>query len=165
MTYQIRPALKSDVETMLSLIHGLAIYEKEPDAVKTTTEDLLRDGFGEQPMFHCLIAEDQQGQAHGFALYFFNWSTWEGRPGLYLEDLFVKEASRGHGIGLLLFKKLAQIAVERNCRRFEWSVLDWNQPARDFYHNFGARHKEGWLPYRLEGDALQKFGQLSQDDD
>ena len=152
----LREATAEDVHEILRLIRALAVYEKEPDAVKTTTEDLLRDGFGETPYFHCLPAEEG-GRAKGFALYFFNWSTWEGRPSLYLEDLFVEPQARGTGLGLMLLKELAKIAVQRNCRRFEWSVLDWNQLARDFYHKIGARHMEGWLPYRLEGDALTHF--------
>ena len=153
----IRKMTSEDCPAVLTLIQELAIYEKEPDAVKTTHEDLLRDGFGDTPYFSGLICEDQ-GEVKGFALYFFTWSTWEGRPSLYLEDLFVPESERGKGYGFGLFKKLAEIAVAKNCQRYEWSVLDWNEPARDFYHSMGARHMEGWLPYRLEGAALKKMG-------
>jgi len=151
----IRKANTQDVPTLLKLIHELAIYEREPDAVKTTEDDLLRDGFGDNPLFQCLVGEID-GKVEGLALYFFTWSTWEGRPTLYLEDLFVRESTRGKGLGLTLFKNLAKIAVEKKCQRFEWSVLDWNEPARSFYHQLGANHKEGWLPYRLEGEPLQK---------
>ncbi|MEO0334863.1 MAG: GNAT family N-acetyltransferase [Pseudomonadota bacterium] len=151
----IRPATKEDVNEILRLIHRLADYEKEPEAVKTKTEDLIRDGFSsDNPYFKCLMAE-HEGQVRGFALYFFTWSTWEGRPSLYLEDLFVEPEARGSGLGQSLLQALAKIALEQNCRRFEWSVLDWNMLARDFYHNLGAKHMEGWLPYRLEGDALR----------
>ena len=152
----IRTATKEDVGDILQLIHELAIYEKEPDAVKTTEEDLLRDGFGEKPLFECLIAE-VDGKTEGIALHFYIWSTWEGRPTLYLEDLFVRETMRGKGLGLALLKALAKKAVEKNCKRFEWEVLDWNTPSREFYHAIGAYHMDGWLPYRLDGDKLLDF--------
>lgn len=158
----VREATKQDAREILRLIQGLADYEREPDAVKTTEEDLLRDGFGENPFFHCLIAEDNDGQVRGFALYFFTWSTWTGRPSLYLEDLFVEPKARGQNLGYSLLKHLARIAVEKKCKRFEWSVLDWNQLARDFYHQIGAHHKEGWLPYRLEGQALDALAEMNQ---
>lgn len=149
----IRPSTKKDVPLILQLIHDLAVYEREPDAVKASEADLLRDGFGENPTFQCLMG-DIDGHVQGFALYFFTWSTWEGRPTLYLEDLFVRPEARGAGLGFQLFQSLATIAVEKNCARFEWAVLDWNQLARDFYHRLGAQHKQGWLPYRIEGAAL-----------
>lgn len=151
-----RTATPNDIPHILQLIHDLAIYEKEPEAVITTEQDLLRDGFGESPVFRTLMGE-VDGHVQGFALYFFTWSTWEGRPTLYLEDLFVRPEARGAGLGFRLFQTLAQVAVEKNCARFEWSVLDWNQLARDFYHRLGARHMQGWLPYRLEGDALNNL--------
>jgi len=155
MSYVIRKAEISDCENLLGLIKELAIYEKEPDAVKTTVQDLKRDGFGsEAPRFQSLVVEDEGGGLVGFALYFFTWSTWEGRSTLYLEDLFVDPAQRGRGMGGALFKRLARIAMDQSCLRFEWSVLDWNNLARDFYHRLGAKHKEGWLPYRLEGQPL-----------
>ncbi|NQZ02044.1 MAG: GNAT family N-acetyltransferase [Bdellovibrionales bacterium] len=154
----IREATKEDIPEILRLIQLLAEYEKEPDAVKTTAEDLLRDGFSDKPYFNCLMAE-HEGVVRGFALYFYNWSTWEGRPSLYLEDLFVEPEARGSGLGLELLKTLAGIAVEKNCKRFEWSVLDWNQLARDFYHKLGAKHMEGWLPYRMEGEALKRLAE------
>lgn len=149
----LRAATKNDIPAILELIHELAIYEKEPDAVKTTAEDLLRDGFGDRPLFECQVAE-LEGAIEGFALYFYTWSTWQGRPSLYLEDLFVRDSTRGHGLGKALLMKLAQIAVEKKCQRFEWSVLDWNDLARNFYHSLGAQHMKGWLPYRVDGQAL-----------
>lgn len=153
----IRKAKLEDAPEILKLVNDLALYEKEPEAVKLTIEDLKRDGFGENPYFHCLIGE-LNGKIEGFSLYFFTWSTWEGCPSLYLEDLYVRETVRGSGLGGRLFKELAKIAVDKGCARFEWSVLDWNKLARDFYHNLGAKHKEGWLPYRLEGEALKTLG-------
>ncbi len=156
----IRPGQKSDVPEILKLIHELAHFEKEPEAVKTTEEDLLRDGFSSTPFFHTLILEEE-GEVQGMALYFFNWSTWEGRPSLYLEDLYVKDSARGKGFGRSLLIKLAQIAVEKNCARFEWEVLDWNQKARDFYHQLGAEYMEGWLPYRVEGEKLIALSERS----
>ncbi|MEM7647111.1 MAG: GNAT family N-acetyltransferase [Pseudomonadota bacterium] len=152
----IRKATKDDVSDILGLIKELAIYEKEPNAVKTTEEDLLRDGFGENPYFQCLVAETN-GQVKAMALYFFCWSTWTGRPSMFLEDLYVRESQRGTGLGLGLLKALAKEAVEKNCARFEWEVLDWNKPARDFYHNIGAEHMDGWLVYRLAGEKLTHF--------
>lgn len=159
MTYTIREAVNSDAGSILKLIQGLADYEKEPDAVDCTEEDLIRDGLGNGPFFKAFIAEDHEGLALGFALYFFTWSTWKGRPTLFLEDLFVPPEQRGKGLGLALFKKVAKTAVENNCGRMEWSVLDWNKLARDFYHSLGAFHNEGWLPYRLTGKALDHFAE------
>lgn len=156
----IRHCKKEDLPKVLDLIKELAIYEKEPLAVKTTLSDLERDGFSDQPFFHALVAE-ADNNIEGFALYFFTWSTWEGRPTLYLEDLFVRETSRKQGLGYKLFQELSKIAVEKKCSRFEWAVLDWNTPARDFYHKLGAHHKKGWLPYRLEGEALKNLASNS----
>ena len=149
----VRPATPADVETILGFIKGLAAFEKEPDAVKATLDDLRRDGFGEQPKFEVLIAE-LDGEPVGFALFFPTYSTWEGRPGIYLEDLFVAEHARGQGLGRKLMAALAAIAVARGCRRLELSVLHWN-PTREFYHHLGMAHMQEWLPYRLAGEALQ----------
>lgn len=149
----IRRARPEDAGVILSLIKELAEYEKEPDAVLCTEDDILRDGFGPVPRFTCLLADlDQQTVA--FALYFMKWSTWTGSPCLHLEDLFVKPAFRGHKVGFSLLVELAGIAVAEGCDRFEWDVLDWNTLARDFYEALGAGPKEGWLTYRLEGEAL-----------
>ena len=151
----IRPATPADVETILGFIKGLAAFEKEPDAVKATLDDLRRDGFGKQPKFEVLIAE-LDGEPVGFALFFPTYSTWEGRPGIYLEDLFVTEHARGQGLGRKLMAALAALAVARGCRRLELSVLHWN-PTREFYHHLGMAHMQEWLPYRLAGEALQSL--------
>ncbi len=149
----VRPATPADVETILTFIKGLAAFEREPDAVKTTVDDLRRDGFGEHPKFETLIAE-LDGQPVGFALFFPTYSTWEGRPGIHLEDIFVIEQVRGQGVGRKLMAALAAIAVARDYPRLELSVLHWN-PAREFYHRLGMGHLEEWLPYRLSGEALR----------
>jgi GNAT superfamily N-acetyltransferase len=153
---KIRPAIGDDASTILDLIRALAIYEREPDAVKATEADILRDGFGATPKFRCVIAE-WDGQAAGFAFWFFNYSTWQGRPGLYLEDLFVKPEFRGKGIGKALLLHLAKVASDENCGRFEWSVLDWNTPAIEFYESLGAKLHKEWLRMRVEGEALSKL--------
>ncbi|AZR21402.1 GNAT family N-acetyltransferase [Xanthomonas vasicola] len=153
---QIRSATPDDVPLLHELITALAVYEREPDAVKASLEDLRTSLFGEGATAHALICE-QDGQALGFAVYFFNYSTWLGRNGLYLEDLFVRPQARGKGAGLALLRHLAQLAVQRGCGRFEWSVLDWNQPAIDFYQAVGARPMDGWTVYRLDGERLAAF--------
>ncbi|MCS3747023.1 GNAT superfamily N-acetyltransferase [Xanthomonas arboricola] len=153
---QIRPATPDDVPLLHELITALAVYEREPDAVKATPGDLHASLFGERATAHALICE-QDGQALGFAVYFFNYSTWLGRNGLYLEDLFVRPEARGKGAGLMLLRYLARLAVRRGCGRFEWSVLDWNQPAIDFYQAVGARPMDGWTVYRLDGERLAAF--------
>lgn len=145
--------MAADVPLILELIRGLAIYEREPDAVTATEEDLLRDGFGAEPFFHCLIAE-HDGRAAGFAFYFFNYSTWLGRPGLYLEDLFVQPEFRGLGIGKALLAQVAAIAVEKGCPRLQWEVLDWNTPAVEFYRALGASFLDEWRNVRMTGDAI-----------
>ena len=153
MSLLLRDATSADVPEILALIRELAVYEKEPDAVRTTEADLLRDGFGPEPYFRCVVAE-WQGRVAGFALYFFQYSTWEGRPALYLEDLFVREASRKRGIGKALFQHLARIALDRNCTRFQWECLDWNTPALDFYEQSGAKVLREWLNLRMTSDAI-----------
>ena len=156
----IRPATAADVPLILSFIRELAEYERAPEAAVAKPEDLLRDGFGAQPKFRVVIAEWERRPA-GFALFFYNYSTWQGRPGLYLEDLFVRPEFRGRGIGKALLVHLAQIAVRENCGRFVWAVLDWNQPSIDFYKSLGAVVMKEWLTMRVEGEALQKLAQLS----
>ncbi|SOU04612.1 N-acetyltransferase [Xanthomonas arboricola pv. fragariae] len=153
---QIRAATPDDVALLHELITALAVYEREPDAVKASPQDLRASLFGEGATAHALICE-QAGQALGFAVYFFNYSTWLGRNGLYLEDLFVRPQARGQGAGLALLRHLARLAVQRGCGRFEWSVLDWNQPAIDFYEAAGARPMDGWTVYRLDGERLAAF--------
>jgi len=157
----LRPATPQDVPHILAFIRDLAAYEREPDAVLATEADLLRDGFpadeSKTPRrFHSLIAE-WNGEPAGFALYFYSYSTWEGRTGIYLEDLFVRPEYRGKGIGKALLTKVAAIAVSEGCARFEWSVLDWNQPSIDFYHQMGAVMKPEWLGMRVTGEALHKL--------
>ncbi|MDO7933019.1 GNAT family N-acetyltransferase [Xanthomonas euvesicatoria pv. eucalypti] len=153
---QIRSATPEDVPLLHELITALAVYEREPDAVKAGLEELRASLFGDGATAHALICE-QDGQALGFAVYFFNYSTWLGRNGLYLEDLFVRPEARGKGAGLALLRHLAQLAVQRGCGRFEWSVLDWNQPAIGFYKAVGARPMDGWTVYRLDGERLAAF--------
>jgi len=156
MSTTLRTATAADIPLILRFIRGLAEYEREPNAVLTTEEDLLRDGFDPQPFFHCLIAEHDDRPA-GFALWFFNYSTWEGRPGIWIEDLFVLPELRGHGIGKALLQRLSAIAIEKNCRRLQWSVLDWNQPAIDFYRAMGGEFTDEWRNVRLTGEALQQL--------
>lgn len=156
----IRMAKRDDAALILKMIQGLAEYERAPESAVATEEDLLRDGFGAEPKFHCVIAE-WDGEPVGFALYFFNYSTWKGRPGIYLEDLFVWPEYRGKGIGKALLLHLAQVAVENKCGRYEWQVLDWNTPAIEFYEGLGAKRMKEWLPMRVEGEALKKLAQKS----
>jgi GNAT superfamily N-acetyltransferase len=151
--FAIRLAEPSDVPLILEFIHELATYEREPHAALATETDLLRDGFGERPFFQCLIAE-YDGVPAGFAFYFFNYSTWRGRPGIHLEDLFVRPQFRGKGIGKALLIKVAAVAVTNQCARFQWDVLDWNQPAIHFYHSLGAKFLTEWRIMRVSGDAL-----------
>lgn len=149
----IRAATPADIPAIHRLIVELAIYEKEPDAVKATHTDLDRALFGDRPVAECVLAE-QGGQPVGFALFFTNFSTWTGKPGLYLEDLFVMPAARGSGLGKALLVHLAGLAVSRGYGRFEWSVLDWNTPAIGFYQALGAKPMSEWTVMRVDGDAL-----------
>ena len=155
----IRPATAGDVALIRSLIQELAEYEKQPDAAVVTEADLLRDGFGPEPYFQCVIAE-WQGHPAAFALYFFQYSTWEGRPSLYLEDLFVRPEFRKLGIGRKLLQHLAQVAVTRQCARFQWECLDWNQPSLDFYETLGAKVLREWLNLRMDKSAIHKLASL-----
>jgi GNAT superfamily N-acetyltransferase len=152
----IRPAKPEDVSLIRSLIQELAAYEEQPEAAVVTEADLLRDGFGPEPYFHCLMAEWDE-QPAGFALYFFQYSTWEGRPSLYLEDLFVRPQFRKFGIGRTLLQSLARIAVNRQCARFQWECLNWNQPSLDFYETLGAKVLPEWLNLRMTKDAIEKL--------
>ena len=146
-------ATEGDVPQILSFIKDLAEYERLAHAVVATEEGLRQSLFGERPYAECLIAR-WDGEPAGFALFFHNFSTFLGRPGLYLEDLFVKPAVRSKGVGRALLKRLAQIAIDRRCGRLEWSVLDWNEPAIRFYESIGAQPLEEWTIFRLQGDAL-----------
>ena len=157
MSIDIRPATPDDITHILRFVEELAAFEKAPPgAVKATPERLQDALFGERPVAEALIAE-YGGEPAAFALFFHNFSTWEGRKGLYLEDLYVSEARRGHGIGTALLARLAEIAVERDCARFEWVVLDWNEPAIRVYEHLGARMQPEWRVMRVEGGALKGF--------
>jgi GNAT superfamily N-acetyltransferase len=153
----IRLAIESDVPAILTLIRALATYEREPDAVRIGETELRRDGFGPQPLFECLIAEDE-GEAAGFALYFPIYSTWRG-PSVHLEDLFVQPKHRGRGIGKALLARVASVAVARGCTRMQWDVLDWNTPAIEFYRSRGAVMLEAWRIMRVTGPALARLAQ------
>ena len=154
----IRLATESDVGTIRKLIVGLALYEKEPAATVEVTEDeLRRDGFGARPVFRCLLAE-VDSVAIGFALFFYNYSTWQGRC-IYLEDLYVEESARGTGTGTLLLKTVAAIAHAEGCKRMSWQALDWNTPALDFYKALGANRLDSWVNLRLgEKELTQLLG-------
>lgn len=152
----IRAATAADAPLLHELVTALAVYEREPQAVEASVEDLRASLFGDGATAHALVCE-VRGEAVGFAVYFFNYSTWLGRNGLYLEDLFVRPEHRGHGAGLALLRHLARLAVEQGCGRFEWSVLDWNQPAIEFYRAAGARAMDEWTIYRMQGQALADF--------
>ncbi|GAB3358889.1 GNAT family N-acetyltransferase [Lysobacter tyrosinilyticus] len=150
----LRPATRNDVPLILALIRELAEYEREPDAVQADEAMLAANLFGDAPGAEVVIA-DVDGRPAGFALFFHNFSTWLGRRGLHLEDLFVRPEFRGRGVGHVLMTYLAKLAVERGCGRFEWSVLDWNTPAIDFYRRVGAVGMEEWTVQRLSGDAMR----------
>ncbi|MEA2753760.1 MAG: hypothetical protein QOJ54_49 [Aliidongia sp.] len=150
---QIRDAMPTDIPAILAMIRELAAFEREPDAVVATEADLLRDGWGPNKRFGCRIAE-LDGAISGFALWFYSYSTWEGRAGIYLEDLYVRPTARGHGLGRRLVADLAALAVREGSRRLDLTVLDWN-PARNFYERQGIEQRTEWLPYRLSGAALQ----------
>ena len=154
----VRPAVIADTATILRFVRDLAIYENAEHEVLSTTAHVHKTMFSEGATAHGLICE-QDGQAIGFAVYFFNYSTWQGRNGLYLEDLYVAPDARGVGAGKALLGRLAQIAVERDCGRFEWSVLDWNTPAIAFYDSLGAKPQSEWIRYRMTGDALHALAQ------
>lgn len=152
----IRSAKVNDVGLILQFIRDLAEYEREPQSVTATEADLVRDGFGADPKFRVVIAE-WDGKPAGFALFFYNYSTWQGRPGLYLEDLFVRPEFRGNGIGKTLLVHLARLAVQENCGRFQWQVLDWNTPSIRFYESLGAKVMKEWLTMRVEGEAIKRL--------
>jgi GNAT superfamily N-acetyltransferase len=157
MALTIRFATPHDAELIVDFVRGLAEYEREPEAVEVTPDILREQMESAAPPFECLIAEDEDA-AVGFALFYRNYSTWRGRPGLFLEDLFVPTQHRRHGIGTAILKRLAAIAVERGYGRMEWSVLDWNKPTQDFYRSLGAIPMDQWTIWRLDGDALRSVG-------
>ena len=156
----LRFATADDVGLIFDFIHQLAEYEKKTDEVITDEDQLRQSLFGERRVAEVVIAS-YQGEPAGFALFFHNFSTFLGRPGIYLEDLFVIPKLRGHGIGRILLSYLARLAVERGCGRLEWWVLDWNEPAIRFYERLGAKAMDEWTVYRVTGDALEDLAELS----
>ena len=160
---RIRRATPADAPVIASLVRELADYEKLLDEARATPQDFLREIESPNPVIHVLIAE-WNGEPAGFALYFFNFSTFVGRPGLYLEDLFVRPAQRAHGIGRALLRALARIAQERGCGRMEWAVLDWNEPALRFYKSLGARQMNEWIIHRLTPAEIASLAAESRGD-
>lgn len=157
MTLSIRPATPADLPLIAALIRELAEYERLADAVRFDEAVLGVHLFGEKPMAEVVIGEID-GTAQGFALFFHNFSTFEGKPGIYLEDLFVRPEARGAGLGKALLAHLAALCIERDCARLEWWVLDWNAPAIGFYQALGARPMDEWTVMRVDGDALRRLG-------
>ena len=158
----IRTATSNDIPLILQFIRELAEYEKAPEQAVATPEDLVRHGFSADPKFRALIAEWDSGPA-GFALFFYHFSTWVGRPTLFLEDLFVRPRFRGKGIGKALLLRLAKLAVQEGCGRFEWQVLDWNTPAIEFYESLGAKVMKEWLTMRVSGEELEELASHVED--
>ena len=156
MATTIRPATRADVPQIMTFIRALAAYERASEAVIATEAGLERDGFGPNPFYFCLIAE-YNGRPAGFALSFFNYSTWVGRPGIYIEDLFVEPELRGLGIGKALLRQVAAIAVEKGCQRLQWQVLDWNTPSIEFYRAMGGEFLDEWRNVRVTGEALKQL--------
>jgi GNAT superfamily N-acetyltransferase len=156
MSLIIRPATREDAAILLGFIRELAIYEKAEREVVATVQSIEESIFGPRSVTQALICE-RDGQAIGMAVWFFNYSTWKARNGIYLEDLYVTPSARGSGAGKAMLKRLAQIAIDNGCGRFEWSVLDWNAPAIAVYDAIGAEPQAEWIRYRLYGEALAKF--------
>ena len=155
MSYIIRDAVVEDMPQVLLLIEELAVFENEPDAVEVTVQDLINEGFGENPLFHCFVAEMDQ-ELVGLALVYFRFSTWKGRT-VHLEDLIVRESKRGTGIGTALYTRVMQYGEEKGVKRIEWNVLDWNKPAVDFYVKSGAKILEGWQVVQMDEKGLNTF--------
>ena len=152
----IRPAKIDDTEEILALIYELALYEKAPDEAKATREQIIETFFCDDPKVFCEIVE-VDGSIAGLAIWFLNYSTWQGKHGIYLEDLYVDPKYRGQGHGKALLRKLAQICVERGYKRLQWWVLDWNQSAIDFYKSIGAEPMDQWTVFRVSGSSLEKL--------
>ena len=155
----IRKALKKDMPCVLELIQELAIFEKEPDAVVVTVDDLVRDGFSEQPLFQWFVAE-VENEIIGMALFYYRYSTWKGKT-IHLEDLIVKESKRGTGAGFALYKEIIQQGKAENVRRIEWNVLDWNTPAIDFYEKSGAKVLGDWRVVHMDENGIKNFISLN----
>jgi GNAT superfamily N-acetyltransferase len=156
----IRPAEPRDVPALITMVLELAEYENAPEQAVATEADFTRDLFGESPRVHALVVE-VSGEVVAYAFYFLNYSTWLGRHGIYLEDLYVRPAFRGQGFGKALLIRLAQECVEKGYGRLDWSVLDWNTPSRDFYAALGAEGLTEWVPYRAQGDALANLARMA----
>ncbi|WP_339512988.1 GNAT family N-acetyltransferase [Pseudomonas sp. RL_15y_Pfl2_60] len=156
----VRPATPADMPLILALVAELAVYEKLQDQITSDPQEFANHLFGPRPYAEVLIGE-LDGQANGFALFFHNFSTFLGKPGIYLEDLYVRTETRGSGLGKALLSTLAKLAVSRGCGRLEWSVLDWNEPAIGFYKQLGAYPLEDWTQFRLTGDALQGLAKVT----
>jgi GNAT superfamily N-acetyltransferase len=152
----IRPATINDIDEILAMIYELALYEKAPEEAKATREQIIESFFSEDPKVFCEIVE-VDGSVAGFAIWFLNYSTWQGKHGIYLEDLFVRPQYRGKGFGKALLKRLAAICEERGYGRFQWWVLDWNQPAIDFYKSLGAVAMDEWTVFRVSEQALTQL--------
>ena len=151
----IRKATKNDMPSVLELIQELATFEKEPDAVVVTVDDLVRDGFSENPLFQCFVAE-VDGEIIGMALYYYRYSTWKGKT-IHLEDLIVKENKRGTGAGFALYKEIIKQGKAKNVRRIEWNVLDWNTPAINFYEKSGAKVLGDWRVVQMDDKGIEQF--------
>ena len=151
----IRKATKNDMPSVLELIQELATFEKEPDAVVVTVDDLVRDGFSENPLFQCFVAEEEN-EIVGMALYYYRYSTWKGKT-IHLEDLIVKENKRGTGAGFALYKEIIKEGKAENVRRIEWNVLDWNTPAIDFYEKSGAKVLGDWRVVHMDDKGIEQF--------
>jgi GNAT superfamily N-acetyltransferase len=156
MAFNIRPATPEDAATILGFITELAVFEKAGHEVEATEETIRASIFGEGSVTDAVILE-ADGKPAGFAVWFYNYSTWQAKNGLYLEDLYVSPNHRGTGAGKLLLKHLARVAVEKGCGRFEWSVLDWNEPAIRVYDAIGAEPQTEWIRYRMSGETLKAF--------
>jgi len=156
MSFQVRDATPSDIDQIYDYIHALAEYEKAPDEAVLSKYDLNQSLFGQSPQVYCLLSV-QDEQVSGIAIWHLNYSTWLGKHGIYLEDLFVDPKFRGQGHGKALLVRLAQICVERGYPRFSWWVLDWNKPSIDFYESLGAKAMDEWTVFRVSGDALTKL--------
>ena len=154
---KIRPAQQDEVGIVLQLIHDLALYEKAPNEVEATEKELLETIFVDNARVFCDVV-DLNGEIAGMAIWFLNYSTWQGKHGIYLEDLFIKPEFRGKGYGKALLQHLAKVCDERGYGRFQWWVLDWNSPAIEFYKSLGAVAMDEWTVYRVSGDPLKKLG-------